>query len=41
MPTIARQAHTDADKFWHLAGAWGRAAGDHRHVRMRKGPPAF
>jgi hypothetical protein len=25
-PTIARQAHTDADQFWHLAGDWGRAA---------------
>jgi len=24
--SIARQARTDADEFWHLAGAWGRAA---------------
>ncbi|BBZ33682.1 ComEC/Rec2 family competence protein [Mycolicibacterium confluentis] len=25
-PSIARQARTDADEFWHLAGAWGMAA---------------
>jgi hypothetical protein len=24
---IAHQAHTDADEFWQLAGAWGAAAG--------------
>lgn len=25
-PAIANQARTNADEFWHLAGAWGRAA---------------
>ena len=25
-PSIARQARTDADEFWHLAGTWGLAA---------------
>lgn len=36
-PGIARQASTDADEFWHLAGSWGLAAAsgdaDHRDLK--------